>query len=122
MIYICLGIVILIFSISIFLYQRRQSLTFSTEKWINGADTERYRVLDDFTRNYNLIGMSADDVKILLGEYSIRREAFPSDEKRVDYYWGYIIRYDDWEGMEVLLIGLKDDVVVNYGRTYLSEL
>lgn len=122
-IYICFGIVIFVFCVGIFFeYQRRQPLPFSTEKWINEDDTKRYRMLDDFTRNYDLIGMSADEVEILLGEYSIRCDAFPSDAGKIDCYWGYIIRHDAWEGKEVLLIGLQNGMVVNYERAHLSEL
>lgn len=121
LIYICLSIVLLIIGI-FFRTQQKNPLSFSTKKWINEDATERYRMLDDLISNYNLIGMHSDEVKILLGNYSIRHKAFTSDAGSVDYYWGYIIRYDNWEGKEVLLIGFKDDIVVKYELVYLSEL
>lgn len=79
-------------------------------------------MLDDLTANYNLIGMHTDEVKTLLGDYDVGHGAFLSDAGAVDYYWGYVIRFDDWEGREVLLIGFKDDIVVKYELAYLSEL
>lgn len=127
--YICIAVLILlfifigIFFIGIFFGARqKQALSFSTEQWINGDDTERYRMLDDLTANYNLIGMHTDEVKTLLGAYDVGHGAFLSDAGAVDYYWGYVIRFDDWEGREVLLIGFKDDIVVKYELAYLSEL
>ena len=121
LIYICLSVVLLLIGV-FFKTQQKNPLSFSTKKWINEDATERYRMLDDLISNYNLIGMRSDEVKILLGNYSIRRKAFTSDAGSVDYHWGYIIRYDNWEGTEVLLIGFKDDIVVKYELAYLSEL
>lgn len=123
LIYICIGVVILLIFVRIFFSApQEQSLPFSTERWINGDDTERYRMLDDLTANYNLIGMHTDEVKTLLGDYDVGHGAFLSDAGTVDYHWGYVIRFDDWEGREVLLIGFKDDIVVKYELAYLSEL
>lgn len=121
-IYIGTGILFLLF-IGIFLqYLSKRPISFSTEKWLNGESTERYLMLDDLEQSYNLIGMRADEIQTLLGEYSIQCKAYLSNNGMVDYHWGYAIRYDDWEGTEVLLIDFKDDIVVNYELAYLSEL
>lgn len=128
-IYICIGVAILLFICILFIFigiffgaRKKPSLPFSTEQWINGDDTERYRMLDDLTANYNLIGMRTDEIKTLLGDYDVGHGAFLSDAGTADYYWGYVIRFDDWEGREVLLISFKDDIVVKYELAYLSEL
>ena len=115
--------IFMIFVVGFILKQNQNSeIIFSSEKWIASKDTERYCMFADFENNYELIGMNKEEIQSLLGEYSIRKEADFSDANMVDFHWGYIIREDAWEGMEVLLIGFKDDVVIKYEKVFLSEL
>ena len=46
---------------------------FSTEKWIQTEDSQKYHYIKDLKDNYNLIGMTSQEVRELLGE--------PYDEK-----------------------------------------
>ena len=99
-----------------------EPIPFSSDEWINGEWKERYRMLEDLENNYELIGMSRDEIEELLGEYSVRSEDVGSDYNVVEYYLGFSIREDYWEGIEVLLIGFRNDIVVKYEYEYLSWL
>ena len=99
-----------------------EPISFSSDEWINGEWKERYRMLEDLENNYDLVGMSRDEIEELLGEYSVRSEDVGSDYNVVEYYLGFSIREDYWEGTEVILIGFKDDIVVKYEYEYLSWL
>ena len=99
-----------------------EPIPFSSYEWINGEWKERYRMLEDLENNYDLVGMSRDEIEELLGEYSVRSEDVGSDYNVVEYYLGFSIREDYWEGIEVLLIGFRDDIVVKYEYEYLSWL
>lgn len=125
--YILLIVILLIAILSIFInsYQKKESqkpIPFSSYEWINGEWKERYRMLEDLENNYDLVGMSRDEIEELLGEYSVRSEDVGSDYNVVEYYLGFSIREDYWEGIEVLLIGFRDDIVVKYEYEYLSWL
>ena len=99
-----------------------EPIPFSSDEWINGEWKERYRMLEDLENNYELIGMSREEIDEMLGAYLIRCDAFVSDNGEVDYHLGFDVRDDYWEGIEVLLIGFKDDTVVKYEYEYLSWL
>ena len=99
-----------------------EPIPFSSDEWINGEWKERYRMLEDLENNYELIGMSREEIDEMLGEYSIRCDAFVSDYGEVDYHLGFDVREDYWEGAEVILIGFKDEIVVKYEYEYLSWL
>ena len=99
-----------------------EPIPFSSDEWINGDFKERSRMLDDLENNYELIGMSREEIDEMLGAYLIRCDAFVSDNGEVDYHLGFDVRDDYWEGIEVLLIGFKDDTVVKYEYEYLSWL
>ena len=99
-----------------------EPIPFSSDEWINGEWKERSRMLDDLENNYELIGMSREEIDEMLGAYLIRCDAFVSDNGEVDYHLGFDVRDDYWEGIEVLLIGFKDDTVVKYEYEYLSRL
>ena len=126
-VYILLIVILLIAILSIFInsYQKKESqkpIPFSSDEWINGDFKERSRMLDDLENNYELIGMSREEIDEMLGAYLIRCDAFVSDNGEVDYHLGFDVRDDYWEGIEVLLIGFKDDTVVKYEYEYLSRL
>ena len=99
-----------------------EPIPFSSDEWINGDFKERSRMLDDLENNYELIGMSREEIDEMLGAYLIRCDAFVSDNGEVDYHLGFDVRDDYWEGIEVLLIGFRDDIVVKYEYEYLSWL
>lgn len=114
--------IILLFIVPFIKKQSTKPISFSSEKWISGNWKERYRMLEDIEQNYELIGMSADEIEEFLGIYSIRCEPYIGEEGIVDYHLGFEVREDYWEGIEVLLISFKNDIVVNYNYAYLSEL
>ena len=95
---------------------------FSSDNWMSVEMEQRYHMLEDLYVSVELVGMSSDEVEELLGKYSISHEAYLSDERKYDYHWGYVVRYDSWEGYEYLLINFKDDIVVDYELEYGSEL
>ena len=95
---------------------------FSVDNWMSVDQDERYHMLEDMYAKVELVGMSADEVEKLLGQYSVSHGAYLSDEGKYDYHWGYLIRYDRWEGDEYLLINFKDNTVVDYELEYGSEL
>lgn len=114
-----IGIVILF----LFSLKKDNPITeFSSESWQAVEREQRYHMLDDLYTEVELIGMTVDEVEQLLGEYSIRCEAYWSDAGKCDYHWGYWVRNDSWEGIEYLLISFKDDIVVSYELEYGSEL
>lgn len=99
-----------------------EPIPFSSDEWINGEWKERYRMLEDLENNYELIGMSREEIDEMLGEYAIRCNASVIDDEDGDYELGFEVREDYWEGIEVLLISFKDNIVVKYEYEYLSWL
>lgn len=91
---------------------------FSTEKWIQTEDSQKYHYIKDLKENYNLIGMTSQEVKELLGEpYDEIAKGEPGfgdystlDEK-ADKFFYYRIRDDILSGWNIYLIKLKDNIV-----------
>lgn len=116
-------IVFVVIILLLFCCKKEEPITeFSTENWKSVEGDQRYHMLEDLYTEVELIGMTADEVEELLGEYCIRCEAYWSDMGKCDYHWGYSVRYDSWYGDEYLLINFKDDKVVGYELEYGSEL
>ena len=119
-------IILLIICIAIILLysckKDRPITRFSTENWRSVEWNQRYHMLEDLYTQVELVGMTSDEVEKLLGNYSIRCDAYWSDEGKCDYHWGYSIRDDWWEGCEYLLISFKNDIVVSYELEYGSDL
>lgn len=120
-----LALIVICTTITLLLYgcgTNNPSTEFSADNWLSVEQDQRYHMLEDLHAKVELVGMSSDEVEELLGKYSISHGAYLSDEGRYDYHWGYVVRYDQWEGDEYLLIHFKDDVVVDYELEYGSEL
>ncbi|SCY29667.1 hypothetical protein SAMN05660668_02099 [Pseudobutyrivibrio sp. AR14] len=100
--------------------KKEEQIPFSTDKWKEGF-TDRYLMLEDLESNYDLIGMNDKKVEELLGVFSLKYDP-DGDPNNNNYYWGYTIRYDDYEGYEVLLLQFKEDTVINVDKEYLSYL
>lgn len=91
---------------------------FSTEEWIQTEDSQKYHYIKDLKENYNLIGMTSQEVKELLGEpYDEIAKGEPGfgdystlDEK-ADKFFYYRIRDDILSGWNIYLIKLKDNIV-----------
>ena len=116
-------IVFVVIILLLFCCKKEEPITeFSTENWKSVERKQRYHMLDDLNAEVELVGMTVDEVEQLLGECSIRCEAYWSDMGKCDYHWGYWVRYDSWYGDEYLLINFKDDKVVGYELEYGSEL
>ena len=114
-------IICLILFICIFLSGCSMPFTdrkFSTEKWIQTEDSQKYHYIKDLKENYNLIGMTSQEVKELLGEpYDEIAKGEPGfgdystlDEK-ADKFFYYRIRDDILSGWEIYLIRFKNNVV-----------
>lgn len=95
---------------------------FTVENWKSVEWNQRYHMLEDLYAEVELVGMTADEIELLLGMYDVRCEACWSDEGKSDYHWGYSVRDDWWEGDEYLLIDFKDDIVAGYELEYGSDL
>lgn len=116
-------IVFVVMILLLFCCKKEEPITeFSTENWKSVERKQRYHMLDDLHAEVELVGMTADEVEQLLGECSIRCEAYWSDMGKYDYHWGYWVRNDSWDGIEYLFISFKDDIVVSYELEYGSEL
>lgn len=91
---------------------------FSTEKWIQTENSQKYHYIKDLKENYNLIGMTSQEVRELLGEpYDEIAKGEPGfgdystlDEK-ADKFFYYRIRDDILSGWEIYLIRFKNNVV-----------
>lgn len=95
---------------------------FTVENWKSVEWNQRYHMLEDLYAKVELVGMTADEIGLLLGMYDVSCEAYWSDEGKCDYHWGYSVRDDWWKGDEYLLIDFKDDIVVGYELEYGSDL
>lgn len=91
---------------------------FSTDAWVHTEDSQKYHYIKDLKENYNLIGMTSQEVKELLGEpYDEIAKGEPGfgdystlDEK-ADKFFYYRIRDDILSGWNIYLIKLKDNIV-----------
>ena len=91
---------------------------FSTEEWIRTEDGQKYHYIKDLKENYNLIGMTSQEVKELLGEPydekvkgQVGFEEYSTHDDRTDMILYYRIRDDIWSGWEIYLIRFKNNVV-----------
>ena len=91
---------------------------FSTEKWIQTEDSQKYHYIKDLKDNYNLIGMTSQEVRELLGKpyrEILKGEVGFGDystlNERADKFFYYRIRDDIWVGWKIYLIRFKDDIV-----------
>ena len=57
----------------------------------------------------------------MLGERSMRYDP-DGDLENDNYYWGYTIRYDNFEGEEELLVKFEENKVTKVEKEYLSYL
>ena len=101
--------------------KEEKAIEFTTEKWQTIAVDDRYLMLDDLQNKYDLIGMTYEEIITLLGEQSVTYDP-DNNRDNGNYYLGYDIRYDSFEGEEVLLIKFKDNKVIAVEKEYLSNL
>lgn len=64
-------------------------------------------MLDDLNAEVELVGMTVDEVEQLLGECSIRCEAYWSDMGKCDYHWGYWLDMIHGMVMNIYLLILR---------------
>ena len=91
---------------------------FSTEKWIQTEDSQKYHYIKDLKENYNLIGMTSQEVRELLGEPydekvkgQVGFEEYSTHDDRTDMIFYYRLREDIISGWEIYLIRFKNNVV-----------
>ena len=91
---------------------------FSTEKWIQAEDGQKYHYIKDLEENYNLIGMTSQEVRELLGEPydekvkgQVGFEEYSTHDDRTDMIFYYRLREDIISGWEIYLIRFKNNVV-----------
>ena len=100
---------------------------FSTEEWIQTENNQKYHYIKDLEENYNLIGMTSQEVRELLGKpyrEILKGEVGFGDystlNERADKFFYYRIRDDIWVGWKIYLIRFKDDVVIE-ARTDIED-
>ena len=116
--------IVIVVSIFAFFHSKADStaqIPFDSNKWKTMEKIERYTMYDDLVNNYNIIGMNCSEVEQLLGEKSISYDP-NEDASDNDYYWGYTIRRDNFEGDEVLLIHFENNTVSEVEKEYLEYL
>jgi len=101
--------------------EHKAQIPFDSNKWKTIEKIERYTMYDDLVNNCNIIGMNCSEVEQLLGEKSISYDP-NEDASDNDYYWGYTIRRDSFEGDEVLLIHFENNIVSEVEKEYLEYL
>ena len=112
--------IILIFGIYIFCWSFISiDEKFSTQKWIQADDSQKYYYIKDLKENYNLKGMTSQEVKELLGEPYDKKtkgqigfEEYSTHDERTDMIFYYRIREDIWSGWKIYLIRFKNNIVV----------
>lgn len=100
---------------------------FSTDAWVHTEDSQKYHYIKDLKDNYNLIGMTSQEVRELLGKpyrEILKGEVGFGDystlNERADKFFYYRIRDDIWVGWKIYLIRFKDDVVIE-ARTDIED-
>ena len=107
-------IIYLIILISITFGIRQYFKTFSTEKWSNeNWNSFRYLMIDDLEDTYDLVGMTKEEVRALLGEEDVELEWLITD-----YAIGYSVRngFMDWYYYYIYLD--ENDVVIRTEFNY----
>ena len=88
---------------------------FSSDKWKQGNYHQRYLMLDDFTKNYYIIGWNIDEVTALLGDPdkkdTVYMETYPHQ------FGGYILEYyissqSEYKALEILRITTNSTSIV----------
>lgn len=88
---------------------------FSSDKWKQGNYHQRYLMLDDFTKNYYIIGWNIDEVTALLGDpdkkNTVYMEIYPPQ------FGGYILEYyissqSEYKDFEILRITTNSTSIV----------
>ena len=91
---------------------------FSTDAWVHTEDSQKYHYIKDLKENYNLIGMTSQEVKELLGKPyrekvkgQVGFEEYSTHDDRTDMIFYYRLREDIISGWEIYLIRFKNNVV-----------
>lgn len=93
---------------------RQYFKTFSTEKWSNeNWNSFRYLMIDDLEDTYDLVGMTKEEVRALLGEEDVELEWLITD-----YAIGYSVRDGFMEGYYYYIYLDENDVVVRTELNY----
>ena len=92
---------------------------FSTDAWVHTEDSQKYHYIKDLEENYNLIGMTSQEVKELLGKPyrekvkgQVGFEEYSTHDDRTDMIFYYRLRDDILSGWEIYLIRFKNNVVL----------
>ena len=120
---IAIGVIIIIAGIMLIFFCKQLVIRngFSSERWKDIEPTERYKMVKDLENSIDLIGLTNTEIEDLLGERSMRYDP-DGDLENDNYYWGYTIRYDNFEGEEELLVKFEENKVTKVEKEYLSYL
>lgn len=91
---------------------------FSTEAWVHTEDSQKYHYIKDLKENYNLIGMTSQEVRELLGEPYFERVKgeggigeYSTTDGRTDMVFYYRLQEDILVGWRIYLIRFNNDIV-----------
>ena len=111
--YSCLGVIlffiVLVLIISVYSHYRH---TFTQSMWENDIES-RALIVGDLLNDYELIGMTTQEIEDLLGKNNNDFGYFVQENRYVYYLGGKRTIIDS----EWLLIDFKDNLVVNYEMT-----
>ncbi len=111
--YSCLGVIVFFIVLALFIsvYSHYRH-TFTQSKWENDIES-RSLIVGDLLNDYELIGMTTQEIEDLLGKNNNDFGYFVQENRYV-YYLGSKRTIID---SEWLLIDFKDNLVVNYEMT-----
>lgn len=111
--YFCLGVFVLIaISVLMLLFDWNERHSFTQAKWREDIEV-RSLIVDDLLNDYELIGMTKQEIEALLGNNNNDYGYFNWENRYVYCLGGARTIIDS----EWLLIDFEDDVVVNYEIT-----
>lgn len=86
-----------------------ENLTFTSADWKKTKKYERYKYLESMNLQYELIGMTSEEIITLLGEPDKNNDT--GDER---YTYMYLVKKDDWMGPLYYEINFEDNIVYKH--------
>ena len=97
-------------AILIFVIFNYSQTHFTVDKWNNTHVHERYKLVKSFTNDYDLVNMTSSEVEDLLG---VPDRIWNRESEDEFSYW-YLIKKDNYKGLQWLDISFADDKVKSY--------
>ena len=88
-------------------FERYTKKEFTQENWSEENAYKRYRMLDSFFENVDLVGMTKEDIATLLGSEKCEEDSHPNDG--CNCHLSYLVEKNYKEGSKYLLLLFSDD-------------